>query len=76
MSTPVDHVTIIERLARVEEKLDHALTFMIDNRSRLDAHDGRIRSLENQGSRLMGMGALVATVAGLFGSQIAERIIG
>lgn len=74
--TPEDHVVIIERLTRVEEKLDSLLDKTSSTHSRLDEHDTRLRTLETSGAKLFGMGTVIAGLAGIAGSQLFEKIIG
>jgi hypothetical protein len=70
------NIVVIERLTRVEEKLDNALTYMLDNRNRIDGHEPRIRALETSGAKLFGMGAVVSLLAGVAGSQVFEKLLG
>jgi hypothetical protein len=74
--TPEDHVVIIERLTRVEEKLDSLLDKTSTTHTRLDAHEDRIRSLETSGAKLFGMGAAGSLIAGVAGTQIFEKLFG
>jgi hypothetical protein len=67
----VTHVDIIDRLARVEEKIDTLVSKAIDNKGSLEDHDVRIRGLENSRSRFMGIGAGVAALAGVIGGKVS-----
>lgn len=71
--TPEDHVVIIERLTRVEEKLDSLIDKTTSTHTRLDEHETRIRSLETSGAKLFGMGAIGSLIAGVAGTQIFEK---
>lgn len=69
-----DH-QVIERLTRVEEKIDNFITRAIDQAARHDDHEARIRVIENSSSRLLGMGAVVALVAGTAGPRLLDVLI-
>ena len=67
---------IIERLTRMEEKQDHLLEKITGSTTQLDGHEVRLRSLETSGSRMLGMGAVVAAVAGFASPQLIHIITG
>lgn len=69
-----DH-QVIERLTRVEEKIDNFITRAIDQAARHDDHEARIRVIESSSSRLLGMGAVVALVAGTAGPRLLDVLI-
>jgi hypothetical protein len=76
MMTSEEHIVVIERLTRVEEKLDHLLDRTISHNTRSDAHEGRIRSLETSGAKMLGVSTAVAALAGLAGSKVFDILIG
>lgn len=61
---------VIERLTRVEEKLDALLDRATLAATHTADHDVRIRSLENANSRMLGIAAVLATLTGIGGSAI------
>lgn len=63
---------VIERLARVEEKIDNFLMRMMDQHDRLDDHDVRLRSLEAGNSKLLGIAAVIVMLVAVFGTQMVE----
>jgi hypothetical protein len=67
---------IIERLVRVEEKLDAFLSTTTSTSVRLDSHDSRIRSLETSGARMLGMGAVIAAITGIGGAHFLDLFTG
>lgn len=73
--TAVTHVAIFERLARVEEKIDTLVDRETNNYAKFEAHELRIRDLENSKSRLLGMGAVIAAIAGMFSSKLADTVM-
>ena len=73
MST--ENIQIIERLTRVEEKIDNFLTHAADHASRHSDHETRIRHLEGSSSRLLGIGAVVALIAGTTGPRLLDILI-
>ena len=71
-----EYTQVIERLARMEEKQDHLLDKIIGHTDRQDGHEQRIRNLETSGARMLGMGAVIATFAGLAGSRVLDLFSG
>lgn len=69
-----DNTLIIERLARVEEKIDNLLVRALDQSGRMDDHENRIRSLEGGTARLLGIGSVLAFVAGIAGPKLVDLI--
>lgn len=65
---------VIERLTRVEEKLDALLDRTTDAAARTTDHDVRIRNLEAASSRILGMGTVIALLAGIGGSYITTHL--
>lgn len=63
---------VIERLTRVEEKIDNFITRAIDQAARHDDHESRIRGLEGSSSRMLGIGAVLALIAGTAGPHLLE----
>lgn len=71
-----EDINIIERLARVEEKIDS----LIDNSKaalvRDNDHEMRIRSLESHGAKMIGIGTILAMITGIVGTRVFEVSIG
>lgn len=65
---------IIERLARVEEKIDNFLTRVMDQVDRSNDHEGRIRKLEAGNQHLLGVGAVIVIILTVLGSNLASMI--
>lgn len=63
-----------ERLARMEEKIDSILFRITSSEGHYEAHEKRIRGLEGNNSRLIGMGAVAALGATILGSNLASWI--
>lgn len=66
---------VIERLTRVEEKIDNFITRAIDQAVRHDDHEARIRVIEGNTSRMLGIGAVVALIAGSAGPRLLDVLI-
>ena len=60
-----NYVDVIDRLARIEEKLDV-----------VKDHETRLRSLETSTSKLLGVGIITSILAGIAGPHLVERIAG
>jgi hypothetical protein len=73
---PLDDISVIERLTRIEEKQDSILDHMTLARSTADDHETRIRVLEKSGARMLGMGAVVAALSGILGPGLFQKMIG
>ena len=67
---------VIERLTRVETKIDNFLMSMADQHERIDDHETRLRGLEAGSSRLLGMGILLATLGSIAGSRLLSLLTG
>lgn len=67
---------IIERLARVEEKIDSLLDRTIYTGTRVDDHETRIRLLEQSGAKILGMGTIIAAISGIAGTRIMDIFVG
>lgn len=65
---------IIERLTRVEEKIDNFIMRMMDQHDRIDDHEERLRSLEAGSSRLIGIGAALMVVISIVGPKISALL--
>jgi len=65
-------VQIIERLARVEEKIDHFIDRMIYSHERHNDHEGRIRLLESGSNRMTGISATIVFIVSVFGTMFAN----
>lgn len=71
MTQPSDFL-IIERLTRVEEKIDNFLLRMLDQADRSDDHEARIRALEGDRQRLLGVSSLVVLLISVFGAALVS----
>lgn len=71
-----DQTAIVERLIRVEEKLDAFLFRSAADSALLATHDARIRQLENSGAKLLGMASVVAVFAGLGSDSLLSLFTG
>lgn len=71
MTQPSDFL-IIERLTRVEEKIDNFLLRMLDQADRSDDHEARIRALESDRQRLLGVSSLVVLLISVFGAALVS----
>lgn len=60
-----NYVDVIDRLARIEEKLDV-----------VKDHETRLRSLETSTSKLLGVGIITSILAGIAGPHLIERLSG
>lgn len=69
-------IQIIERLTRVEEKIDSMLERTGSTITRVDDHETRLRLLEQSGAKLLGMGTIIAALSGIAGSRIVDIFIG
>jgi hypothetical protein len=69
MSNLSDHL-IIERLTRVEEKIDNFLMRMLDQADRSDDHETRIRALESDRHRLVGIASFAVFIISVFGAVV------
>ncbi|MFC0686475.1 hypothetical protein [Novosphingobium clariflavum] len=68
--------TIIERLTRVEEKIDNFLDRVAHSHTRMDDHESRIRALEKSGAKLLGMGTLLAAASGIAAPRLLQIFVG
>jgi uncharacterized membrane protein len=66
--------TILERLIRMEEKLDHYLHRSRNSETKIEALDVRIRAIETGTARIMGSVAVVALIVSTLGSSVVERL--
>lgn len=69
-------IQIIERLTRMEEKFDAFLDRATDANARADDHETRIRSLEGRSARLLGIGSVLAIIAGFAGDRAMTFVLG
>jgi hypothetical protein len=60
----------LERLIRMEAKLDSHLYRTTQAENRLDQHDGRIRSLETGHAKTIGIAAGASAVISILGSWL------
>jgi hypothetical protein len=67
-------ILIIERLTRVEEKIDALLFRLLDQTTMMADHEGRIRSIEKARWYLAGGGVIVAGVLSAIGVNILDLI--
>lgn len=75
MTQPSDFL-IIERLTRVEEKIDNFLMRMLDQSDRSDDHETRIRALEADRQRLLGIASLAVLIISVFGTALLSWLGG
>jgi hypothetical protein len=59
---PLNEPQAVERLIRMEAKLDSHLYRTTQNEHRLDEHDGRLRSLETGHAKTLGIAAGASAV--------------
>ena len=73
---PPTSETIVERLIRMEEKLDHYLHLSNNQAVKMESFDVRIRAVEAGTSKLLGYVGVVAISVSAFGSFIIQRLMG
>ncbi|GEM_PF-4239633 len=76
MSDNHSEALVIERLTRVEEKIDNVLDKVGITHSRIEDHESRLRVLELSGAKLLGIGAAIAALSGIAGSRLVEIFVG
>jgi hypothetical protein len=69
---PITGPDSIERLIRMEAKLDSHLYRTTQAETRLDAHDGRIRSLETGHAKTLGIAAGASAVVSAVWAYISQ----
>jgi hypothetical protein len=67
-----ENTLVIERLTRVEEKLDAFFIRATEATNRTSDHEGRIRSLEHGSSKMLGIGAILSLIVGAAGTSAFE----
>lgn len=76
MSDIQSEALVIERLTRVEEKIDNLLDKAGHTNTRLEDHESRLRVLEQSGAKILGIGATIAALSGIAGSRLVEIFVG
>lgn len=73
---PFETPDALERLIRMEAKLDSHLYRTTQAETRLDDHDGRIRSLETGHAKTLGIAAGASAVVSIFATYFHKFIGG
>lgn len=74
MSFQSDHETILERLIRMEAKLDGYLFRTSKSEAQIEQLDARVRHLEASTAKVVGVAGVVALVVTAFGATILDFI--
>lgn len=59
---------IIERLTRVEEKIDTFLMKMLDQHEAIDDHEARLRVLESGSNKVYGIASIIVLIISVCGA--------
>lgn len=73
---PIHEPEAVERLIRMEAKLDSHLYRTTQAESRLDQHDTRIRSLETGHAKTIGIAAGASAVISIVGTWLHKLVGG
>lgn len=71
---PITEPEAVERLIRMEAKLDSHLYRTTQAEHRLDAHDGRLRNLETGHARTIGMAAGASAIISVVWASVAKHL--